>query len=161
MKLCPKCGAPQKNSRSTCIDCGTRLGKPLTQEELAQYQLDHNLGRMIDDMAERTDDFYVSRWAWVLVALNAVCFVAALCVLVFGRTWANAKLVLLPLICAPAGAAFLAFPRLFWRLQQLRISLVYDIDGLSPSFYWIVMQKVAGVLFTAISAAMTLVIYFG
>lgn len=78
MKLCPKCGAPQKDSRSTCIDCGTRLGKPLTQEELVQYQLDHNLERMIDDMAERADDLRVGRRAWVLVALNAVCFVAAI-----------------------------------------------------------------------------------
>lgn len=58
MKKCKKCGAVQNDERTTCVDCGAMLGRPMTEaeEEQSEAELDDRL----DGMAERTQDFYVS-----------------------------------------------------------------------------------------------------
>ena len=38
MKKCPSCGARQKDSRSTCIDCGALLGSAMSAEEEKREQ---------------------------------------------------------------------------------------------------------------------------
>ena len=57
MKKCKKCGTVQSNDRNICIECDSILGKPMTknEEEISDAALDEKL----NDMTERTDDFYV------------------------------------------------------------------------------------------------------
>ncbi|MBE6598784.1 MAG: hypothetical protein E7638_05030 [Ruminococcaceae bacterium] len=57
MKKCKKCGALQNDDRTVCIDCGTLLGRPMTAEEEAAEEA--SIDSKLDDMAERTEDFYV------------------------------------------------------------------------------------------------------
>ena len=33
MKKCKNCGALQSDDKTTCLDCGTLLGRPMTEEE--------------------------------------------------------------------------------------------------------------------------------
>ncbi|MBQ9717817.1 MAG: hypothetical protein IJV76_07470 [Clostridia bacterium] len=58
MKKCKKCGAVQSDERSVCIDCGTLLGRPMSEAEEAQAEA--ALDDRLDGMAERAQDFYVS-----------------------------------------------------------------------------------------------------
>ena len=86
MKKCKSCGALQKDERTVCIDCGQRLGEPLTKRELKaledglETQLDDGLETQLDEMADRCDDFHVSRFDYVLIALHAVLSVALIVV---------------------------------------------------------------------------------
>lgn len=57
MKKCKKCGALQSDDRSVCLDCGTLLGRPMTEAEEAAAEA--VLDEKLSDMAERTEDFYV------------------------------------------------------------------------------------------------------
>lgn len=57
MKKCKKCGALQSDDRSVCLDCGTLLGRPLTEAEEAAAEA--VLDEKLSDMADRTEDFYV------------------------------------------------------------------------------------------------------
>ncbi|MBQ8370789.1 MAG: hypothetical protein IJY35_12500 [Clostridia bacterium] len=58
MKLCPKCGAHQSDDRNNCIDCGTMLGKPLTEAE--ERAVNEEISDTLHGMSERTQEFYVS-----------------------------------------------------------------------------------------------------
>ena len=51
MKKCRKCGAVQNDDRTTCVDCGTVLGRPMSEEEeaIAEAALDDRL----EGLAER------------------------------------------------------------------------------------------------------------
>ena len=76
MKKCKKCGALQSDGRSTCIDCGTALGRPLSEadEELAEALLNDKL----DSMAERADDFYVPIRDKIMGVLCIIGIIAAI-----------------------------------------------------------------------------------
>lgn len=58
MKICKNCGARQSDDRSTCIDCGAVLGKPLTEAE--EREVNEDISDALYDMSERTQEFYVS-----------------------------------------------------------------------------------------------------
>lgn len=58
MKKCRKCGAVQNDDRTTCVDCGAMLGRPMTEAEEAKAEA--VLDDKLDGMAERAQDFYVS-----------------------------------------------------------------------------------------------------
>lgn len=81
MKKCRKCGAVQNDDRTTCVDCGALLGRPMTEEEeyLAEAELDDRL----DDMAERTRDFYVPLRDKIIGVLCIIGAVAAILLLNF------------------------------------------------------------------------------
>ena len=57
MKKCKKCGALQSDEKTTCLDCGTLLGRPMTEEE--EEAADELLDDRLDDLSERMQDFYV------------------------------------------------------------------------------------------------------
>ena len=75
MKKCTKCGAVQNDSRYYCVDCGEKLGKPLSEAEA--FVIEERLDDMLDDMSERAEDFYVSRrnkiMAIMAVVLTKTC----------------------------------------------------------------------------------------
>ena len=75
MKKCPKCGAVLNDSRQTCVDCGTLLGKPLDEREEAA--LAEQLDEKLDGMSAKTEDFYVSLRDKLLGVVAALGIVAA------------------------------------------------------------------------------------
>ena len=48
----------QSDDRTTCVDCGTVLGRSMTEAEEAHAEA--VLDDRLDGLAERTQDFYVS-----------------------------------------------------------------------------------------------------
>lgn len=80
MKKCRKCGALQSDDRTQCVDCGALLGAPMTdaEESHAEAALDDKL----DQMAERTEDFYVplrDKILGVLAILGIIAAIVLLC----------------------------------------------------------------------------------
>ncbi len=79
MKKCKKCGAVQSDDRSTCVDCGTVLGRPMDEAEEAQAEA--ALDDRLDGLAERAQDFYVSIPEKVMGILCIIAVVAAVVML--------------------------------------------------------------------------------
>lgn len=79
MKKCRKCGAIQSDDRTVCLDCGTMLGRPMTDAEEAQAEA--ALDDRLDGLAERAQDFYVSIPQKVMGILCIVAAVAAIVML--------------------------------------------------------------------------------
>ena len=77
MKKCDNCGAVQSDDRTTCIDCGTYLDRPLTnaEEEKAEAEMDAALAHSLDP----TDNFTVPRrdkiMGWIALGGVVVCIV--------------------------------------------------------------------------------------
>ena len=56
MKKCSSCGAVQSDSRTVCIDCGARLGAPVSSDEEAA--INKATDEKIDRAGEKTELFY-------------------------------------------------------------------------------------------------------
>ena len=80
MKKCTKCGAVQNDSRYYCVDCGEKLGKPLSEAEA--FVIEERLDDMLDDMSERAEDFYVSRRNKIMAIMAVVGILAAIVLLI-------------------------------------------------------------------------------
>ena len=55
MKKCPMCGAIQNDSRSVCIDCGARLGTPMSKED--EVAIDEAMDGKLEEGGAKTDFF--------------------------------------------------------------------------------------------------------
>lgn len=75
MKKCKQCGALQNDDRTVCLDCGALLGRPMTDEEEAAA--DAALDDKLEDMAERTEDFYVPLRDKIMGVLSILCLIAS------------------------------------------------------------------------------------
>lgn len=71
MKKCDNCGAVQGNHRTVCVDCGERLGRPMSTAEAQAHEAE--LSERLYSMSERTEDFYVSPVARVLGIVSILC----------------------------------------------------------------------------------------
>lgn len=80
MKKCIKCGAIQNRSRHYCIDCGEKLGKPLSEAEA--FVIEERLDNMLEDMSERAEDFYVPRRNKIMAIMATVGILAAIVLLI-------------------------------------------------------------------------------
>lgn len=80
MKKCKKCGALQNDDNSTCIDCGTVLGKALSEAEAAE--INESLDDKLEGMSERTEDFYVPLRDKIMGVLSLLGIIAAIILLV-------------------------------------------------------------------------------
>ena len=74
MKICETCGAHQSDDRSTCLDCGAVLGRPLSESE--ERELNEDISDTLYGMSERTEDFYVSPLDRALGIISIVLAVA-------------------------------------------------------------------------------------
>lgn len=76
MKRCTKCGAIQNDSRHHCIDCGEKLGKPLSKAEA--LEIEERLDNTLDDMSDRTEDFYVPLRDKIMGVISVIGIIAAI-----------------------------------------------------------------------------------
>ena len=149
MKKCRKCGTVQDDSRSTCIDCGAVLPKPMTDEEEKAHE--EALDDRLDGMAERTEDFYVPKWARILGFVCLACIVGTILFLAFtpNRRYIEGEWVVLTFGCAIGGVVLLLLPRFCWLLGSLSRRWWYaDGGNLKPSFAYIAVVRAVGVFFT-------------
>ena len=57
MKKCKNCGMIQSDDNTVCLDCSSPLGSPM--EEAENKKADVAIKKQVDDMVERSDEFYV------------------------------------------------------------------------------------------------------
>lgn len=76
MKQCPSCGTRQSDDRTTCVDCGSFLGDPLSEREeaAAEAAIDAAVAHEIDP----SDNFAVTRRQKLLGIASIVCIVGML-----------------------------------------------------------------------------------
>ncbi len=86
MKICGKCGAHQSDDRSTCLDCGAILGKPLSESE--ERELNEDISDTLHGMSERTQDFYVSPLDRVL---GILCIILAFAMVILLNVYSVQK----------------------------------------------------------------------
>ena len=79
MKKCGKCGAVQNDERTTCIDCGAVLGSPL--DEISAENAEAELNGRLDNLSEKTEDFYVSASDRILGIISIVLAVVLIVIL--------------------------------------------------------------------------------
>lgn len=161
MKKCKSCGALQKDERTVCIDCGQRLGEPLTKRELKaledglETQLDDGLETQLDEMADRCDDFHVSRFDYVLIALHAVLSVALIVVTLINpnNVQETGRSLLWGLILNVLAAVELLFPAAIWSLHVGVLSFRYaNADDLEPGWGWKITRKAVSFIAIALTA---------
>jgi len=80
MKKCKKCGALQSDDRSTCVDCGTLLGRAMSADEAAEAEA--AIDDKIDGLAERAEDFYVPLRDKIMGVISIIGIAAAIVLLV-------------------------------------------------------------------------------
>ena len=80
MKKCTQCGAIQNDNRHHCIDCGEKLGKPLSKAEAVE--IEQKLDNTLDDMSDRTEEFYVPLRDKIMGAISAIGIIAAIILLI-------------------------------------------------------------------------------
>lgn len=81
MKKCKNCGTVQSNDKNTCIDCGTVLGRPMSKAE--EESIEAALDEKLDNMADRTEDFYVPLRDKILGVICIIGIVAAVLLISF------------------------------------------------------------------------------
>ena len=153
MKKCKSCGALQKDERTVCIDCGQRLGEPLTKRELKA--LEDGLETQLDEMADRCDDFHVSRFDYVLIALHAVLSVALIVVTLINpnNVQETGRSLLWGLILNVLAAVELLFPAAMWSLHVGVLSFRYaNADDLEPGWGWKITRKAVSFIAIALTA---------
>ncbi len=87
MKKCKKCGTVQSGARTVCLECGSVLGKAMSAEE--KEAAEAVLYDKLDNMAERTDDFYIPVRDKIISALCVLGVIAAVILIVFANSERN------------------------------------------------------------------------
>jgi len=148
MKVCPKCGVEQNDSNTLCVDCGTVLPAPVSDEE--EERREYEKSQELYAMAEKTDEFYRTRFDWAMIVLNGLGLAGALAILFFFTHLPGAVYALYSVVLFAGGLIVAAFPRFLWKLEELRVTMVYHVDNLSPSYAWHIGNKI--VAFVALIA---------
>ena len=147
MKKCTRCGALQKDERNVCIDCGQRLGKPLTDSELEA--LEEGLDSKLEEMCDATDDLRVTKTDKLLILLHILSTVALIVSAIINP--GGHEDIRDPLIwCFVLNAisvADLVFPSALWTLHTLGLSARYsNADELEPGWGWKASRKIISVV---------------
>ena len=163
MKKCKKCGALQSDDRSVCLDCGTLLGRPMTEaEEAAEEDV---LDDRLEAMAERTEDFYVPLRDKIMGIICIIGIVAAFVLMGIagGEKAEPTEELFLGAIVSIIFLAFacpmLLFPRFVWNLSTWRYRYFYDWDT-TPSENALIFRKLATYLLFAMGIIALFVSWF-
>ncbi len=81
MKICKKCGAVQDDSRTSCLDCGAILGKPVSEAE--ESRVEDELYDTIDTMGDRTAPYYVSTLDKIFALIGIAAVITIFILLAF------------------------------------------------------------------------------
>lgn len=149
MKKCKKCGALQNDDRSVCLDCGSVLGRPMSESEEAAAE--EALGDKLEAMAERTEDFFVPLRDKIMGVVCIIGIIAAFVLMGIagGEKLNDVALVAFCSMISLIGACpLLLFPRLIWKISTFRYRFFYDWDTTHSDFALIARKIVAYALFS-------------
>lgn len=153
MKICTECGAYNSDERIFCIDCNEKLGDKLSTEK--EQQLRENVNEKIEEMYNRKDPHYVSKFDKAMGAVSLIGTLCSLILLVVGTVtersfdflWIGIILFLLASIDA-------FIPRVTWTLEKIRLSfIISDADNAEPSRFYIFCRRAGIVILTAAGIA--------
>jgi len=160
MKLCEKCGTPQKDENFRCVECGSILPGPLSDKE--EEIIEDQISDFIEDTVHRSDDFYVGTKEKILIAVDILGIVMSFVVAIFFSPESGGDAICL--WCAviyALGAVHTAFPRLGWFFEKLRIARYVDnAYDLSPSDWYITSQKIAKIAIPIVATLFLLFVAF-
>ena len=147
MKKCNNCGAVQGDDRTTCIDCDSMLGRPISKAE--EKRIDDSIDLKLNDMAERAQDFYVPIHEKIMGILSIIGGIAAIVLLILCGFFSEhvkdsvniPRFALYSIVFFSFAGALLLFPKLMWNLSTMRYRIFYNWDT-TPSSFAITMQKV-------------------
>ena len=120
MKKCPSCGARQKDSRSTCIDCGALLGSAMSAEE--EKTESEKLDETLENQAIHAEDMRVGAREIVLAVITAAAMAGVLWGFFCGtiREEGGVKLAVLAMMFGVMSLLRLLFPRVLWNLERMK-----------------------------------------
>lgn len=159
MKLCEKCGTPQKDENFRCVECNAILPKPLSEKE--EEIIEDQISDYISNAADKSDDFTVGTREKILIAVDILGIILSFVVMIFFSRESDGDAICL--WCAllfVLGAVHTAFPRLGWFFEKLRLSRYVDTYDLSPSDWYITSQKIMKIAVPVIAALFLLFVAF-
>jgi len=131
VKKCKACGAVQSDDRSTCIDCGTLLGRSLSETE--EKSENAALEDALESQAIHAEDMRVGARESVLAILSAAAVIAAVPALLRGAAdGMSCSFAWTAILCGTVSFLHLLFPRFFWDLERIRHQLWNAWEPASP-----------------------------
>ncbi|MBP1755587.1 MAG: hypothetical protein H6Q59_1985 [Firmicutes bacterium] len=124
MKKCIQCGAIMENENETCLECGTKLGPALTEEEV--QHLKKAFLERATKVEEKADFFYVSKQdkiVSVLLLCGVVMHMLLLYTIKQVETENYRLLVYIIMIWMTVEAFNVVNPKITWKIYQMRFSL--------------------------------------
>ena len=159
MKICKKCGAQYDDDKTFCIDCNEKLGDKLSKSE--EQKMHTNLNHQIEDMCNKRDPLYVSKFD---KALGAAALVGAVFSAVLAAinliTRQNNGYIWLAVVFFLLSAVVSLIPRIMWELEKLRLGFyINGADDAEPSDYYLKCRKI-GSISAAVFGIAALIINF-
>lgn len=138
MKICPRCGTPQKDENTVCVECGTVLGDALSEEEGQAA-----LARLKASMKKRPvyrgyfeydpyDPFSLGWKQYTVAILNCAAVITALVLIFLADTLPvpHADVLICVILFCGIAAIDMFFPQINWGMTKLGAELrgvqVYD-----------------------------------
>ncbi len=145
MKICDKCGAYNSDSRQFCVDCGDKLGDPVSdrKRESAEQLINDNMEKLYND----NDPLHVTLFDKICGGAALTGAMVGTLVWIFGLLASKTPafpLYALVFFILSAVEAF--FPAITWGIEKFRLSFtVENIEEASPSLLYKWCRK-AGIL---------------
>lgn len=143
MKICKKCGAHYPDDKIFCLDCNERLGDKLSASE--EQKVRANLNKQMEQMYNKTDPLYVSKFDKTIGALAIVGAVVALVFLII-RHFTEQIIGFLPfaILFFILSALDALIPRLTWGLEKIRLSFfINGADDAEPGTLYLMGRKIS------------------
>ena len=138
MKVCKSCSAINSDDRSVCVDCGERLGKPLSENEA--NALEEQTHKNTEKLYNGEDPFHINLFDKIVGVLCGLGCLAGCGMWIGGLvTDGNLGHMIAGIILLFAGAVDCFVPQLVWELEELRLSLV--TDGATPGGLYGVLRR--------------------
>ena len=160
MKICKKCGAYQKDSRTFCIDCNESLGDSISKKEEAVIR------KKASDQAEkalRNADFLSPTTGDKIIGgCSIVGFIVTIVTLIIRAmsNYLSSEIVasyIFSLILFIFSACYALFPKAFWALEKMRLSsMIYSFGEIVPSDSYCIGRTIFVYVFFIFSLLMSL-----
>ena len=160
MKICEKCGAVNSDSRTSCVDCGERLGAALTPIE--EVKIEQSLDNKLEKLYNNDDPLYVSRFDKIVGGISLVGLAAGIILLIISAvTRRETALLWLGAIFFILSAVEAFIPQFNWAIEKMRLSFIIGnpYDATPSAFYKfsrkaaILIAAVTGIIMISLSAS--------
>ncbi len=146
MKLCPKCGTMNSDSKFFCVECNEELGDSLTENE--ESAITRKVNKKLKKSYNRLDTFHVSLFDKIM---GIACIISSIILIVTYVLWSDGDW---PLIFLILGLLFLGigiveaiFPAFAWRCQKFTLSFTMSNSSQAePSEWYIIARKISEVV---------------